>query len=124
MRTPVLPHYARAFVVMAAIVVAGTLALTLAVAFGPFSEQNALPVVYGLHLIALVIGGVIVGSGIGERGWLHGLILGALYAAGLWLVGFLAYDAVPDGKGWALALLGTAFATAGGMVGVGRKNNG
>ncbi|MBE3563405.1 MAG: TIGR04086 family membrane protein [Hydrogenibacillus schlegelii] len=121
MERSLLSTYARALGVMAAIVVAGTIALTALIAFGPFSERHALPVVYGLHLVALVVGGWIVGAAAGRRGWMHGFVLGLLYALGLGIIGFLAYDTLPGSKGLVFAGLGLFFATAGGMIGVARR---
>lgn len=82
------------------------------------SERTLAGATFLIHAIAALFGGVASGKRSDKRGWYHGALLGAVYAAIVLLVGFLSFDA-GLGKDTALLLAATVPAAAvGGMVGV------
>ncbi|MEC0369663.1 TIGR04086 family membrane protein [Paenibacillus chibensis] len=101
----------------------GALLLSLLLWSSGMKEQSLSRLIYVVHAIAAIFGGLVAGKRSGKKGWYHGGVTGILYGVLIMLIGFLALDtSLRLGD---LALLGTVFSSAalGGMFGVNLRNN-
>jgi putative membrane protein (TIGR04086 family) len=98
--------------------VLGTLIISLLLLWSNVQESS-LPS-YGkiIHGIAVFVGGWVAGKRAGSRGWYSGGMLGLLYAAIVWIVGFLAFDNSLNLTSLALLTGSFAIGALGGMLGV------
>jgi putative membrane protein (TIGR04086 family) len=101
--------------------VLGTLIVSLLLLWSNV-QKSSLPT-YGkiIHGIAVFVGGWVAGKRAGSRGWYYGGILGLLYAAIVWIVGFLAFDNSLDLTSLALLAGSFAIGALGGMLGINSK---
>ncbi|MCJ8011710.1 TIGR04086 family membrane protein [Paenibacillus sp. KQZ6P-2] len=101
----------------------GALILSLLLWSSGMQEQSLSRLIYVVHAIAALFGGMVAGKRSGRKGWYNGGLTGILYGLLIMVIGFLALDtSLRMGD---LLLLGTVFASAaiGGMLGVNVRNN-
>ncbi len=101
----------------------GALLLSLLLWSSGMQEQSLSRLIYVVHAVAAIFGGLVAGKRSGKKGWYHGGMTGMLYGLLIMVIGFLALDTslrMSD-----LLLLSTVFAAAaiGGMFGVNLRNN-
>ncbi|WP_426448628.1 TIGR04086 family membrane protein [Paenibacillus sp. S-38] len=100
---------------------AGTLAASLVLLGTEVAEGSWLGVTLAIHALSLFIGGIVSGKRSGSRGWYQGGLLGLLYMAVIWMVGFLAYDAGFTQEMLVLGGVAPLAGALGGMIGVNLK---
>ncbi|ALS23205.1 MULTISPECIES: TIGR04086 family membrane protein [Paenibacillus] len=99
----------------------GTLIASLILLATDIPEDSWRKTTWMIHSLAMLIGGMVSGKRSGSRGWYQGILLGALYVAVVWLVGFLAYDSGLTKDTLILAGLAVPSGAIGGMIGVNLK---
>ncbi|PTQ57851.1 MAG: hypothetical protein BSOLF_0713 [Candidatus Carbobacillus altaicus] len=114
----ILRIYLRSLGTMVSIVIGGSLILSIFIWSGLVSEGHALPVTYGLHLVALIIGSFMIGRSVPERGFWYGATLGIGYVLLLALFGFLAFGLVPGMRVLLIMLLSVLVSALGGAIGL------
>lgn len=98
---------------------AGTLLLSLLLRYSGIQEASLPAFAMGVHGLASFAGGFTAGRRAMRKGWYYGIILGAMYALLIAVIGFLAADA-PLSRDTAV-LFGSSLGAGvlGGMFGVG-----
>jgi putative membrane protein (TIGR04086 family) len=100
---------------------AGALLLSLLLRYGGLDE-TALPTLsLATHGVSALAGGFAAGRRAGQKGWYVGLLLGAVYALTVLMIGFLAADAPIRLESLALIATAAGAGTVGGMFGVGTR---
>ncbi|MBC8080981.1 MAG: TIGR04086 family membrane protein [Gorillibacterium sp.] len=99
----------------------GALILSLMLALTDQKESSLPSATYVIHALSAVIGGMVAGKKSGARGWYAGGATGILYAALLFLIGFLGFDRAFQLQ--SLLFVAAAFAVGafGGIIGVNMK---
>ena len=101
---------------------AGALLLSMLLRFSSLQETSLPGLAMSVHGLAALAGGFSSGRRSARKGWYYGIILGAVYAVIILMIGFLAADAP---LAWStLSLLGvtSAAGAVGGMFGVGTRS--
>lgn len=114
---PILGGLIWAFGLMAA----GALVLSLTLAFTGQKESTLPSAAVVVHLLAAFIGGLAAGKRSGTKGWYAGGATGLLYAALLYLIGFLGFDRDFHLSVLLAAAVAFAVGAVGGMIGVNLK---
>ncbi|MDY0323371.1 MAG: TIGR04086 family membrane protein [Candidatus Carbobacillus sp.] len=114
--------YLRSLGTMVAIVIGGSIVMSILIWSGLVREGHALPVTYGLHLVALMIGSFILGRNVPERGFWYGAGLGIGYALLLVLIGFLAFGLLPGLRVLLIMLLAVLVSALGGAIGLNSRS--
>lgn len=99
----------------------GTLIASLILLVTDIPEDSWRGTTLMIHGLAMLIGGMVTGKRSGRKGWYQGILLGAMYIAVVWMIGFLAYDSGFTKDMLILAGLALGTGAFGGMIGVNLK---
>ncbi len=95
-----------------------TLLVSLLLVFTNMREHNLSLYVYGIHGIALFMGGMTAGRRSGFKGWYFGGVTGILYTLLIMIISFLGFDAGLSIHTGILAVMSFVIGAVGGMIGV------
>ncbi|MGM8214224.1 TIGR04086 family membrane protein [Bacillaceae bacterium W0354] len=96
----------------------GSLLIALTVHFSSISTTTLRWTTFIISVLILMVGGFIAGKKTEEKGWITGLIVGAVYVLGVMLYQFLAQDTWMHDRQIAYFTIFILSSTIGSMLGV------
>ncbi|MBP1156552.1 MULTISPECIES: TIGR04086 family membrane protein [unclassified Paenibacillus] len=99
----------------------GTLIASLILLATDIPEDSWAGTTLFIHGLAMLVGGIVSGKRSGSKGWYQGILLGSIYTAVVWIIGFLAYDSGLTKDMLILAGLALTAGAIGGIIGVNLK---
>jgi len=120
-KTPVAAPILRGMIWAFGLMAVCALLFSLVLALTNQNESSMPTATYVIHALCSLVGGTVAGKKSGARGWYAGGATGILYAALLYLIGFLGFDSELHLQTLVLVAASFLLGALGGIVGVNLK---